>query len=106
MLSQCNSSFNTWNSTVYAGSLEMRSLPQMISMAGRLDRPVIDETGLAGRYSLKLWATAATAGPSVDLDAPPSIFSALPDQLGLRLEPTTVEGRILVVDRIERPTEN
>ena len=106
MLSQCNASFNTWNSTVYAGSLEIRSLPQMIAMAGRLDRPVIDETGLAGRYSIKLWAAAAIAGPSVDPDPPPSIFSAIQDQLGLKLEPTAVDGRVLVVDHIERPTEN
>jgi len=34
------------------------------------------------------------------------LFSALQDQLGLKLERTTIEGTVLVVDHIERPTEN
>jgi uncharacterized protein (TIGR03435 family) len=45
---------------------------------------------------------SATARPS-DL---PSIFSALPDQLGLKLEPARAKVDTLVIDRIERPSEN
>jgi len=105
LLSQCTGSFNTWNNTMYAGNLEIRALPTTLALFGRLDRPVVDETGLQGRYSMKLWAAPATAGPP-DPDAPPSLFTALQDQLGLKLEATTIDGRIVVVDHIERPTEN
>jgi uncharacterized protein (TIGR03435 family) len=113
LLSQCRGTFNAWN-TIYAGATEIRGLIQSLSLFHRLDRPVINETGLEGLYSVKLWAEPpgmapptgnGAAGVPTLADAP-SIFSALQDQLGLKLEPTTIEGRVLVVDHIERPTEN
>ena len=68
---------------------------------------VIDKTGLAGYYAVKIeyspvGATGANAAPP-DL---PTIFTALPEQLGLKLEPTRAQVEFLVIDRIERPTEN
>ena len=86
-------------------------------LAGEVARPVIDRTGLAGLYDLHLeWNRAATAEAlrsgssqnggkpeSVDDAAAPSIFTALREQLGLRLEPTGVPVDMLVIDHAEKP---
>jgi uncharacterized protein (TIGR03435 family) len=100
---------------LYAGSIDIKSLTQSLQFMARLDGPIVDATGLEGRYAIKLWAARApgpplTAAPGTAVepgvdDAPP-LFSALQDQLGLKLERTTIDGKILVVDHIERPTEN
>ena len=81
-----------------------------------LDRPVVDQTGLTGRYDFKLrwtpdptqWANfgvPATANPG-DLDAPPDIFAAFEKQLGLKLQPTKAVVDVMVIDRVERPSPN
>jgi uncharacterized protein (TIGR03435 family) len=63
-------------------------------------RPVVDRTGLSGRFDFTLtWAPEG----STDTDAP-SIFTALHEQLGLKLEPTTGPVDVLVIDSVERPT--
>ena len=78
-----------------------------------LGRPVNDETGMTGQYDLKLeWtpepapssdpALAGASGPA----AGPSIFTALTEQLGLRLEPKKGPVQVYVIETIERPTEN
>ncbi len=68
----------------------------------RVDRIVVDNTGLPGGYDLRLeWATNPTA-ESTD----PSLFSALQEQLGLKLESAKGPVEIVVIDNIERPSEN
>ena len=73
-------------------------------------RPVVDKTGLKGSYRIKLQFDRAlsNAGPDVtpSSDGLPSLFSALPAQLGLKLESSKAEQNVLVIDRLERPTEN
>jgi uncharacterized protein (TIGR03435 family) len=74
-----------------------------------LGRVVVDKTGLDGRYELTLkWspdeAAAGPGGPSAD--AGPSIFTAIQEQLGLRLESGKGPIPILVVDHLEKPSEN
>jgi uncharacterized protein (TIGR03435 family) len=81
-----------------------------------LDRPVVDKTGLQGRYDFTIrWTPDESqfAGlgvrvppPSNDPNAPPGLFTAMQEQLGLRLESTRAPVEVLVVDRIERPSEN
>jgi uncharacterized protein (TIGR03435 family) len=86
-----------------------------ISMAGladrlsgthfKLGRPVVDMTGIKGAYDFILkWAPDdAPADASVNA----SIFTALREQLGLKLEPRKIAFRILVIDHVERvPSEN
>ncbi len=72
--------------------------------------PVIDRTGLQGSYrvSLTYGMFALRRGPSVDpaTDVAPSVLVALPEQLGLKLRRAKAEHDVLVVDRIERPSEN
>jgi uncharacterized protein (TIGR03435 family) len=66
---------------------------------------VVDRTGLTGnyRFSLEFDQSNGTAQRSVEL---PSIFTALQEQLGLKLEPLVEVQDVLVVDRVERPSEN
>lgn len=85
-------------------------------LAPRLQRMVVDRTGLQGTWDLTLTFTPdpsqITAGtlaqgvvPQFDPDAP-SIFTALQEQLGLKLEPATGPVEVWVVERVERAKEN
>ena len=70
-------------------------------------RPVIDRTGLTGTYDLHLVFTPQI--PANRNDPQPgdlSIFTAVQEQLGLKLEPRKEVVEVVVVDRIEKPTEN
>lgn len=81
-----------------------------------LDRPVVDRTGLQGRWDFTIrWTPddSQFAGmgvrvppPSNDPDAPPGLFTAMQEQLGLKMESTRAPVEVLVVDRIEKPSEN
>jgi uncharacterized protein (TIGR03435 family) len=71
------------------------------SLSTRLHRPVHDETGLIGQYDFKLdWA------PDSEPADGPSIFTALADELGLRLESTKGPVQVYVIEKIEHPSEN
>jgi uncharacterized protein (TIGR03435 family) len=86
----------------------------------QLGRPVIDRTELHGSYDFTLeWAPALGEGGPQALGLPPraepsppadstgpSIFTALEDQLGLKLESTKGPVDIVVIDHVERPSEN
>ncbi|HWB33142.1 MAG TPA: TIGR03435 family protein [Acidobacteriaceae bacterium] len=80
----------------------------MAELQQRLGRPVVDRTGLTGRYTFKLsWTPDSASAPNApDVDSGPSIFTAIQEQLGLRLEGTHAPVQLLVVDHVERPTEN
>ena len=81
----------------------MVSLAQVLSnFAGR---PVEDKTGLAGRYDFT-FERVQPSGQDTAGDAGPSIFTAVQEQLGLRLEPAKGQVETLVVDRLERPSAN
>ena len=80
-------------------------------------RTVVDKTGLTGNYDIDLeWTADSNRMPSISGDgtpgtqAPdsvgPSIFTALQEQLGLRLESQKAPEEVLVVDHVERPSEN
>jgi len=73
-----------------------------------LDRPVLDKTGLTGTYDLKLTYTPnIRANREADPDLNDiSIFTAVEEQLGLKLEPQKANVEILVVDHIEKPPGN
>jgi uncharacterized protein (TIGR03435 family) len=84
------------------GTLTMASLAEFLSRG--LDKPVIDRTGLDGSYKVALdWATDALENAS----SGPSIFTAVQEQLGLRLTAVKAPVNILIVDRVEKAaTEN
>ena len=70
-----------------------------------VDRPVLDQTGLAGRFDFVLKWTPDEAQGS-DPNAPPGLFTAFQEQLGLKLEPIKAPVDVLVIDHVEWPTEN
>ncbi len=81
-----------------------------------LDRPVVNQTGLTGRYDFLLrWTPDAgqianfgglPPGNPSNPDAPPDIFAAFQQQLGLKLESTKALVDVMVIERIARPSEN
>lgn len=71
-----------------------------------VDRPVIDRTGVAGRFNFPLEYMPGGAAPSDDSSAGPSIFTALQEQFGLKLEAGKGPGELYVIDHVERPSEN
>jgi len=66
-----------------------------------LGRPVLDRTGIAGEFDVDLEWT-----PDESMDIGPSIFTALQEQLGLRLEALKGVVEVLVIDHAERPSAN
>ena len=76
------------------------------------NRPVVDETGLKGNYDWVLNAVSLRPPAASDADggsaqeATVSIFAALPEQLGLKLEPKKAPVEVLVIDHVEQPSAN
>ena len=105
-------------STVYPQRIVMPARNATMSDLARLmqrailDRPVVNKTGLTGRYDFDLeWAPDETQFggevPVAPADAPSlPLFSAIQQQLGLRLEATRGPIAALVVDKAERPSAN
>src|SRR5262245_47509646 len=99
---------------LFGGTMPLLVLTQMLSRI--VDRPVIDKTGLSGNFDFTLVfaadqpsSTPSPPGvpppPAAIADAP-SLPTALQEQLGLRLESERGSIEYLVIDRVERPTEN
>ena len=88
------------------------------ALSNALQRPVIDKTGLTGMFDVRVEWTADQSTPGLVAPglapAPPgagdpngkSIFTAIQEQLGLKLESTKGPVQFLVIDRLERPSEN
>ena len=89
-------------------------IPQFTSLlALSLGRTVVDKTGLTSRYDIDLSFTPERQLPAgVDIPGPaadpngPSIYTAVREQLGLKLEQQKDQEEVLVIDHIERPSEN
>lgn len=74
------------------------------ALSRELDRPVVDRTGLTGTYAFSLaWAARE---PLTGDDDRPSLFTAVQEQLGLRLEPSTDAVDALIIDYVEPPSPN
>jgi uncharacterized protein (TIGR03435 family) len=75
-------------------------------MAGIGDRIIVDNTGLKGNYDFELLFERDTPSQGAAPNLGPSIFSALQEQLGLKLESKKAPVDFLVIDHIEKPSEN
>jgi uncharacterized protein (TIGR03435 family) len=72
-----------------------------------LDRPAIDQTDPTGRYDVCLtYSYGTNEAASPDANAPPGLFTAIREQLGLKLEPTKALVDVFVIDHIEGPSAN
>jgi bla regulator protein blaR1 len=72
-----------------------------------LNQPVVNRTGVEGFYDFTLdWTPDELHGRSSNTSQAPSIFTALQEQLGLRLDPRKVPVEVIAVDSAERPSEN
>jgi len=90
------------------GDFTMTSFASILrTMAGRY---VVDKTGLTGNYRVKLEGVEMFQRPSLDTTGGPadttSIFTALSEQLGLKLESSHAQVEVLIVDHVERPSDN
>jgi uncharacterized protein (TIGR03435 family) len=84
-------------------------LVRALMSAGQLDRVVVDRTGLTGNYDYALnWTPDATSASGEDPSDTnlPSLLTAIREQLGLRLEPSMGPVNTLVIDHVEKPSEN
>lgn len=100
--------------TTVAQGQSMKLLVNLLSMPfAFIERPVFDKTGLTGTYDFTLHWSAKPLGQVVNgvtsfvppSDDAPSIFSAL-QELGLKLQPATGPIEVLVIDSVDRPSEN
>jgi uncharacterized protein (TIGR03435 family) len=83
-----------------AGGLTMEGLAR--NLGSRAGRVIFDRTGLAGYYQVTL---TFSPDPAADAGDAPTLFTALQEQLGLKLEPSRAPLQTLVIDHVERPTE-
>ena len=85
-------------------------LAKVLATFPAVRRRVIDRTGLTGRFDFDMeWTPLATAGPAapgVPPDAGPTLFTALQEQLGLKLESTKETIGVLVIDSVSQPSPN
>ena len=96
--------------TVHAEGATLTEFSKLVALV--FDRPVIDRTGIAGKFDIHLEFAVDESTPRLRLsdsdDSPRgvSIFTAIQQQLGLKLEAAKGPGEFLLIDRIERPSGN
>ena len=77
------------------------------NLQGELDRPVVDETGLKGKYDFTLkWSRGDAAVPTDVDNSLPGFFTAIQEQIGVKVEPSKGEVDAMVIDHVERPEAN
>jgi uncharacterized protein (TIGR03435 family) len=102
----------TWNGDdrTHVGARDTSMAQFAGYLAHSVSRPIVDQTGLTGRYDLTLDTisySVVVAPNRAEPDLPaPDFLDALREQLGLKLESTKAPVPILVIDHVERPSEN
>ena len=100
--STTNTGFSTGRGQFVCSDSSMDDLASLLS--GDMDRMVLDQTKLTGGYKFTLkWTPDESSNPNPDL---PGIFTAIQEQLGLKLIPTKGPVEMLIIDRVEKPSEN
>jgi uncharacterized protein (TIGR03435 family) len=100
--------------SVFAQGVTLAQMATTFSGYGEVRRPVFDRTGLTGKFDLHIESTPAlpesnadsSLVPTPQADSGPSVFTALQEQLGLKLESTKGPVDVLVIDHVEKPTED
>jgi bla regulator protein blaR1 len=97
----------TWSGGLMSSGMGLHQLAVALfstSQTTGVDRPVVDQTGLAGMFGFTLMFSSFNTAPQVSSD--PSIFTALQEQLGLKLEPARGPVELVVIESVEQPTPN
>lgn len=99
-------------------NMTMAEFANVLQQAGTIvDRPVVDQTGLGSTrydFAMKWTPDASQSQPGQGADhpvddaagAPPGLFTAFEEQLGLKLESTKTQVDAMVIDKVEKPSEN
>lgn len=98
---------SVWSGGLMSSGMGLQQLAAALfntSQSSGVDRPVVDHTGLAGMFGFTLMFSSFDTAPHVSND--PSIFTALREQLGLKLEPARGPVELLVIDSVEQPAPN
>jgi uncharacterized protein (TIGR03435 family) len=91
--------------SITSGGITMNQFAR--SLSGRVGGLVNDTTGLQGFYALTLtFAQPRASADTPSADNAPDFFTALQEQLGLKLKPEKMKVPIFMVDHIERPSED
>jgi uncharacterized protein (TIGR03435 family) len=77
-----------------------------LMMLYEVQRPLVNQTGLKGRYDFNLKFTNDEQRAPTDSNAAPGLFTAVQEQLGLKLDAVKAPAPVLVVDKVERPSAN
>ena len=87
-----------------------------LMQAAVLDRPVVDQTNLPGKWDFLLKWTPDESQfggmgikvppPSDAADAPPPLYTAIQEQIGLKLDAEKAQVPVLVIDHVDKPSEN
>jgi uncharacterized protein (TIGR03435 family) len=86
-----------------SGGAQLADFARVLSFLGVLGRPVVDRTGLTADYEFELrWTPDVDRSRPVDPDMP-SLFTAIREQLGLKLEPTNGPVEVLIIDSTKLP---
>ena len=94
----------TFGGGTMMGTMTLDNL--VVSFSGEAGGFVNNRTGLKGSYTFTLKYAPRGTPPSSDPADPPGFITALQEQLGLKLQPEKTMVPVLVIDSIERPTEN
>jgi uncharacterized protein (TIGR03435 family) len=98
----------TGDSTSMSLQMENVSMGELAhNLQGALDRPVVDETELKGKYDFTLRWLRDDAPATAEADSNlPRLFTALQEELGLKIEPSRGEVEMMVIDHIGQPESN
>jgi bla regulator protein blaR1 len=97
------------NNSILIGSrnVTMAQVAATLTAAGRLARPVVDQTGLEGPFDFTLeWLRESNNPAPADLQEGATFQEALQEQLGLKVQSTKATRDTLIIDHVERPSEN
>lgn len=99
--------FLTGPGWLYAVGIGSAALAELLSNTALNGSRVVDRTQLEGVFDVSLeFSPLSMAGSTPDLSGPAPLLTAVQDQLGLKLEPVRELSTVLVIDRLDRPTEN
>jgi uncharacterized protein (TIGR03435 family) len=96
-----------WNSQRRVLRVTSTTMAEFVqTMDSQVEKPMVDQTGLKGKWDFLLKWRPDTAPDTGDPNALPGLFTAIQEQAGLKLEGTTAPVEVLAIDHVDRPSAN